>query len=403
MNGVLEIQIPEWQLPLDKPCRYLGVKGGRGSGKSHYFAEKAVESLLLNPNTKGVCIREIQKSLKYSAKQLIEDKIHSFGVGYLFTITQTEIKSTIGSGLIIFQGMQDHTADSIKSLEGFDWAWVEEAHTLSDKSLKLLRPTIRKENSQVWFSWNPENETDPVDEFLVKNPPKDSIVVHVNIDQNPFVSQTLIDEMEHDRKTLPDEMFQWIWKGGYNTRSKRQVFGGKFTIQDFEREVDWIPLYGLDFGFSQDPTAVVECFVRDQILYIRKEAGGIGLELDHTSDYVNKKIVGIDRYVIEADSARPESISYLKRKGLPRIKGVKKWAGSIEDGIKHMLSYKEIIIHPECKETIKNFRLYSYKEDKRTGNILPDLVDANNDYIDAIRYALSKLIRKKQSLQVISI
>ena len=150
---------------------HLGVKGGRGSGKSHYFAEKAVESLLLNPNTKGVCIREIQKSLKYSAKQLIEDKIHSFGVGYLFTITQTEIKSTIGSGLIIFQGMQDHTADSIKSLEGFDWAWVEEAHTLSDKSLKLLRPTIRKENSQVWFSWNPENETDPVDEFLVKNPP----------------------------------------------------------------------------------------------------------------------------------------------------------------------------------------------------------------------------------------
>ena len=162
----LKIKTPEWAEPLLHPKRYKAAKGGRGAGKSHFFAEALIEQLIIDPNKSAVCIREIQKSLKFSAKRLIEQKIEDLEVSKLFNITQSEIRAVQGKGVILFQGMQDHTADSIKSLEGFDIAWVEEAQNLSARSLKLLRPTIRKEGSEIWFSWNPERDTDPVDLFF---------------------------------------------------------------------------------------------------------------------------------------------------------------------------------------------------------------------------------------------
>ncbi|WP_082438621.1 PBSX family phage terminase large subunit [Nonlabens sp. YIK11] len=219
----LDIKTPRWALPLLEPKRYKGVKGGRGSGKSHTLAENAVERMVMNPNTSIVCIREIQKSLKFSAKKVIEDKIRSMGVSHLFDITLNEIRAVNGSGIMIFQGMQDHTADSIKSLEGFDIAWVEEAHSLSKKSLRLLRPTIRAQDSELWFSWNPNMPTDAVDDFFEGNPPN-SVLIHVNIFDNPFAPQTLIDEMEADRARLDPEDFAHIWLGEYNLQSDTLAF-----------------------------------------------------------------------------------------------------------------------------------------------------------------------------------
>lgn len=228
---ILKIETPEWAEPLLAPHRYKGVKGGRGSGKSHFFADALVESIVINPNTSIVCIREIQKSLKFSAKKLIEDKIFSMGVSHLFDVTLTEIRALQGNGIIIFQGMQDHTADSIKSLEGFDIAWVEEAHSLSKKSLQLLRPTIRAQNSEIWFSWNPQAPTDAVDEFFESNP-QDSVLIHVNIYENPFAPQTLLDECEEDKKKLDPEDFAHIWLGEYNLQSDSLVFPPK-ALQRF--------------------------------------------------------------------------------------------------------------------------------------------------------------------------
>ena len=170
----LQILTPRWAIPLLCKKRYKGAKGGRGSGKSHFFAEMIVEEHISDADTQSVCIREIQKSLKFSAKKLIEDKIYSMGVSNLFDITQTEIRNVKGRGIIIFQGMQDHTADSIKSLEGFNRAWCEEAQSLSNRSMELLLPTIRAQGSELWFSWNPENETDPIEE-LFKNIGNDGI------------------------------------------------------------------------------------------------------------------------------------------------------------------------------------------------------------------------------------
>ncbi|ORI00256.1 PBSX family phage terminase large subunit [Campylobacter concisus] len=386
--------------PLLESKRYKGAKGGRGSGKSHFFAECIIEAMLINPDARIVCIREIQRSLKFSSKALIESKISSLGVSEYFEITLTEIRAKRGNGLIIFQGMQDHTADSIKSLEGFDIAWVEEAQNLSKRSLELLRPTIRKENSELWFSWNPENETDAVDSFFKQmqdNHATDYILIHANFNDNPFLPEELNKEQEYDRKFNPST-YEHIWLGGYNTKSNALIFKGKFRVESFNTDGLGNPYHGLDFGFANDPTAAVRCYIHDRKLYISHEAGAVGLELDYTAEFLKERIENIHKYVIRADNARPESISYLKRHGLSMITPTIKGKGSIEDGIEYIRSFEAIIIHERCIETAREFRLYSYKTDPHSGDILPQILDENNHYIDALRYALEPLIKSKTTI-----
>ncbi|MBU6188401.1 MAG: PBSX family phage terminase large subunit [Betaproteobacteria bacterium] len=214
MSILLPISTPRALAPLCHPARYLGAWGGRGSGKSHFFAEKAVERCLMRPGSRGVCVREVQKTLKESAKRLIEDKIRALGVSERFEPLNSEIR-TPGGGVILFQGMQDHTSESIKSLEGFDWAWVEEAQTLSARSLEMLRPTIRAPGSELWFSWNPRSAGDPVDALLRgPTPPPGAIVCRVNYNDNPWFPPELELERAYDERTKP-ERYGHIWLGEY--------------------------------------------------------------------------------------------------------------------------------------------------------------------------------------------
>ena len=225
----LSIQTPRWSVPLiqgqNGSPRYRAAKGGRGSGKSHFFAEKAVERMVEDPNTSIICIREIQKSLKFSAKKLIEEKIDKLGVGHLFEIQTTEIKSRLGAGIIIFQGMQDHTADSVKSLEGFDIAWVEEASSMSARSLELLDPTIRKDGSEIWFSWNPYRPTDPIEQFMAENPAPESVLVHCTYKDNPFASDSVVAMAERMRKANPIR-YNHVWMGDHLS----EIEGALFTV-----------------------------------------------------------------------------------------------------------------------------------------------------------------------------
>lgn len=395
--SILKIKTPEWALPLLEPKRYKGAKGSRGAGKSHFFAELLVEALVIDPDTSAVCIREIQKSLKFSAKRLIEQKIQDLDVSHLFKITQTEIRAVEGKGIILFQGMQDHTADSIKSLEGFKIAWVEEAQNLSARSLKLLRPTIRIEGSEIWFSWNPDLPTDAVDAFF-RNETDDMVCVHVNSEMNPFLPETLKRERDADRLRMSPEDYAHVWEGGYNEKSDALVFKDKYEVGEIDIDDSWTLLQGLDWGFSQDPTAAVRIYVNEDIIYICGEAGRVGLELDDTVSFINNRIEDFSEYIIRADNARPESISHVKRRGFRKIRGEEKL--KIEDGIEFMRNYK-IVINPDCTETIKEFGLYSYKVDKRSGDILPVIIDKYNHYIDAIRYALYPLIKKKPKRKII--
>lgn len=222
----LTIQTPKIFLPLLNPSRYKGLHGGRGTGKSHVFAENLIERCLMQ-KTDWICLREVQKTLDQSVKKLLENKIQKFKVGHLFEVQVNKIICPHG-GVIIFQGMQDHTAESIKSLEGFDGAWFEEAQTMSAKSLELLRPTIRKDGSELWFSWNPTLPTDPIELLLCGgNPPNDSIVIQVNYTDNPFFPETLKREMEYDKKEN-EELFGHIWLGQYRQDSDDAVIPAKW-------------------------------------------------------------------------------------------------------------------------------------------------------------------------------
>lgn len=327
----LKIDTPRWALPLYKQARYKGAKGGRSSGKSHERAEALVELMIMNKDLNAVCIREIQKSLKYSAKKLIESKIEKFNVSGLFEITLTEIRRIEGKGLCIFMGMQDHTADSIKSLEGFDIAWCEEAQSLSKRSVELLTPTFRKDTSELWFTWNPDQPDDAVEKLFQSN--DHAICVSVNYPDNPWCPDVMRIEAEALRAKDLDA-YNHIWMGGFNVKSDAQIFAGRYRIDEFQIDQTYgDPLYGMDFGFSNDLTCFVRCFVKGNTIYIDQDAGSVGLDIDATARYFTEVDQNVSRYAMRADSARPESISYLQRHGLPKIQAVKKWPGSVEDGI----------------------------------------------------------------------
>ena len=400
---MLEIQTPRVFAPLLTPARYKGAHGGRGSGKSHFFAEALVEKCILEPGTRFACIREIQKSLNQSVKRLLEDKIETLGVGSRFDVLESQIR-TPGGGLLVFQGMQNHTADSIKSLEGFDGAWVEEAQALSARSLRLLRPTIRKPKSELWFSWNPESSDDPVDSLLrgAQQIP-DAIVVEANWRDNPWFNEVLEAERRLDQRRDQDA-YNHVWEGGYLTISDAIIFRNRVSVESFETPGEARFFQGADWGFSQDPTVLIRCFVKDDVLYVDREAYGHGVEIDDIPALFD----GLDadsrpfgaqstvrKWPIKADSARPETISHIKRKGFPLLGPAEKWKGSVEDGIACLKGFKRIVVHERCVHTAKEFRMYSFKVDRVTGDILPIIVDKWNHCIDALRYALDGYIKNK--------
>lgn len=212
--SVLKIQIPEAFEPFVAPARYKAAFGGRGSAKSHSFAALMVAYAVRKPGFRGLCVREVQKSLKESSKRLIEDKITKLGQARHFDCQATEIK-TPGGGIISFAGMQDHTAESIKSYEGYDVAWTEEAQTQSERSLELLRPTIRSPGSELWFGWNPRSPSDPVDKFFRGlTPPQNAIIRKLNYTENPFFPPELQEERLHDL-TANRDRYGHIWLGEY--------------------------------------------------------------------------------------------------------------------------------------------------------------------------------------------
>jgi phage terminase large subunit len=359
----------------------------------------------MNPGTRAVCIREVQKSLEQSVMRLLEDKIAAHDVGGYFDVLGSEIR-THGDGLIIFQGMQNHTADSIKSLEGYDIAWVEEAQTLSERSLRLLRPTFRKDpspgypaGSELWFSWNPEDPDDPVDKMLrgTVQPPS-SIVVEANWKDNPWFPKVLRDEMEYDYRVDP-EAADHVWGGEYWQKSDAQVLSGKWKVEEFEPVTSgkgaWNgPYHGADWGFANDPTTLVRFWLKpDGSLMVEREAYAVGCDLIDTPRLFLTQVPDLRRYMIGADCARPETISHMSRVEKFKVEPAEKWQGSVEDGIAWLRGRPQIIIHPRCKHTILEAKAWRYKTDKLTGLVVATLIDGNDNTWDAIRYGAHRMIK----------
>lgn len=381
-------------------ARYRGAFGGRGSAKTRSFAlMSAVRGYQFGMSgVSGVilCGREFMNSLEDSSLEEVKQAIRSEDwLAAYYEIGEKYIRSRDGRIAYVFTGLR-HNLDSIKSKARVLLAWVDEAETVSEIAWQKLLPTVREAGSEVWVTWNPEMDGSATDNRFRKFTPENAKIVEMNYVDNPYFPDVLEQERLNDLARLDDATYRWIWEGAYREQSEAQIFRDKYVIQEFYPLSNWQGAYfGLDFGFSQDPTAGVKCWVYDGCLYIEHECGGKNMDLDIMADVLIQALPDVERHVVRADSARPESISYLKRHGLPRIVGVKKEKGSVEDGIEHIKSYRKIVIHPRCKEVIKEFRLYSYKTDRLSGDVLPDVVDKYNHYIDAIRYALQPLIKKR--------
>jgi phage terminase large subunit len=413
-NRTLDIPTPRAYLPLLPRRQFKGAKGGRGGAKSRFYADKLIESCV-SEHTRAACVREVQNSIKDSVKQLLEDSIGRFKVGHKFKITEREIVGPRDS-LIVFRGLQNHTATSIKSLEGFNRAWYEEAQSLSQKSLDLATNTFRTEDSEQWFSWNPDLAKDPVDTFFRENKDDpDFVCVEVNYYDNPWFPDVLRKNMERDRQRDP-EKYGHIWLGGYRKNSAAQVFTN-YKVERFDPPPPGTQLYfGADWGMTIDPTVLVVCFIVGRKLYVWREVWELGCGIDKRGALFDKidpdwSIVKVKdpnwksiarKFQITGDSSEPQTIKYLKENGFPRLQPAVKGPGSVEEGVSFLQSY-DIVVHPDCKSpdgishVADELALYSYKVDKKTLAVLPELEDKKNHMIDSLRYALENVRRATQS------
>lgn len=393
MQSEVVIETPAVYEPLLYPARYKGAHGGRGSGKSHFFAELMIEENIRD-KLDNVCLRETLKSLEFSVKKLLESKISALNAGDYFEVQDRRILTKRG-GVIIFEGMQNHTADSIKSLEGFDRAWFEEAQAATQKSLDLLRPTIRKEKSEIWFSWNPDHPDDPIERLLRGDSlPPGAVVVEANYHDNPWLPDVLKAELEYDQQRDPDK-FAHVWLGQYRQNSEARIFKN-WIVEEFERPEGTIFRLGADWGFSVDPSVLVRCSTEGNRLYVDYEAYMIGCETVNLPDLFDR-VPESRKWFIRADSARPETISYMQKHGYPKMQPAQKGKGSIEEGIQFLQSY-DIVVHPHCVHLIDELKNYAYKRDPLTDEVLSVIEDKNNHVIDALRYACEG-IRKASTIK----
>ncbi len=401
-----KLRLPAKLVPVFTPPRgavmYRGAHGGRGSAKSFTFAKMAAVYGYIEP-LRILATRQYQVSIKESfhaevkaaiaSEPWLEDS-YDVGADYIKGIGRHNRGTEF-----IFRGLERNIG-SIKSLAKIDLTIVEEAEDVVENSWLALEATVfRQPKSELWPIWNPRLDGSPVDKRFRKEKPANAIIVEMNWQDNPFFPIGLQKLRTHQERLLDPNTYAHIWDGAYLVNSIAQIFNGKWAIEEFTPGADWDgPYQGGDFGFSQDPTAAVRCWIAGDYLFVEYEAGAVGLELDDTGKFITHRIPGFEKYVTWWDSARPESISHIKKPirevPLPRSESVEKWKGSVEDGIAFLRSFKKIIIHPRCSGIKREMMLYSYKVDRLTNDVLADIVDANNHYIDALRYAVTPLVKR---------
>jgi len=354
--------------------RHKALYGGRGGGKSWSIA-----TYLVITAAKGrkriVCARQFQNSIRDSSKELIEKIIRRLGLADQFTVTDRYIFHNITKTQFMFTGLE-RNVESIRSLEGADIVWVEEARTISAKSMEILLPTIRAPGSEIIWSWNPEDPDDPVDAYFRKGlPPPRSIVTKVDFHDNPFFEAT---EMPSELETLKRGNYQrylHVWEGAYDTRVESKVFPNT-RVGRLDIPPDTAPLYGMDFGFGSDPSFIVKLYVLNDTrqIYIADEAFG-RVTMDRLPNLA-RSVIYRDDDLIRADSSNPGAIEFLQSRGL-NVLPAQKGPGSVKAGILFLQGY-EIVIDPSCAGMQDEARLYSWMSDRLTGKILPTPVDASN-------------------------
>jgi phage terminase large subunit len=395
-----------------KKARYKVYWGGRGAAKSRGFAEALIRLAAEKP-LRILCAREYQNSIKDSSHKLLKDTIDRLGLSNWFTVTQDTIRSKTGSEFM-FKGLHNNE-NGIRSTEGVDIVWVEEAHSVSEKSWQSLLPTIRNDDAEIWISFNLVSEEDATYQRFVAKQRSNSIVHKINFDSNPYLPAVLRQEMEDD-KANDYHLYEHIWLGMPLTISNSIIFSGKYVVREFEDDL-WQQAdrlhFGADFGFARDPNTLIRFFILEEHkwpgeeiarrrLFVEYEAYEVGVDIDQMEEFYDR-VPGSRDWPIKSDSARPEFPSHFARRGFA-MSPAEKWPGSVEDGITHLRGFHQIVIHPRCTNTAREFRLYSYKVDKNQVDakgqplILPVIVDKNNHSVDGIRYGLDGYIQRSGSV-----
>jgi phage terminase large subunit len=296
------------------------------------------------------------------------------------------------------------------SMEGVDVCWIEQGERLSERSFEILLPTIRQPGSEIWATFNPDESSDPVYRRFVATRLPGAIVKQVNYMDNPWFPPELDRERAYLFSVDP-EAAETVWNGQPRTSQSAQILAGKYIIQPFTVPVDdgkalWsAPYYGCDFGFANDPTTLVRCWVAGAVqgqtqgrLMIDHEAWGVGIEISDTPRLF-ETVPGARQHLIHADCSRSETISHIRNSGF-RIEPCEKWSGSVEDGVAFLRSFEKIIIHERCRHAIEEAKLYSFKRDRLTGIVMPNVKDGNDHIWDAVRYALGPLIQPQSDLRI---
>lgn len=393
----MRLQLPAKLRPVfEGPARYRGAHGGRGSAKSDTFAQMALVRGM--EDTKRIlCTREIQNSIRESVHAGLCSWVQKLELSWFYDCGDNYIRGLNGTEFL-YKGLWRNLG-SIKSLHGINICLVEEAENVSEKSWETLDPTIRAPGSEIWAVWNPERTDSPTKKRLIDDKPGNARVAEVNWRDNPWFPPELETLRQQDMKR-DYEKYLHIWEGQCITRSEAQIFRDKWEVDYFQPKAEWDgPYLGADWGFSTDPSVLVRCWIHERTLYIEHEAHGHHIELDDLPAFFDA-VPGARQFKIRADSARPETISHVNRAAPDKlgrtfkVESVEKWPGSVEDGVSVMRSFDRIVVHPRCPRAAEEFRLYSYKVDRLTGDVLTDIVDKHNHCIDAIRYALAPFIKR---------
>lgn len=396
-----QLDIPAQLTFLMSPMRYKVLYGGRGSSKSWSIAR----CLIAKAHTKKcliLCTREYQNSIQDSVLRLLETQIDIMGLRPFFDIQKTTIVHKLTGAEFIFKGMHRNIQE-IKSTEGVDYCWVEEAQSVSEESWLTLIPTMRGsagKRSEIWVSFNPLSDEDPTYKRFVLNPPKNAYVLKIGWQDNPWFPVDLEDERRYMLGNDPDA-YDHVWEGMTRRITEATIFRGKYTVMPFETP-DYVERFhlGADFGFAVDPSVLLRMYMSEdhKKLFIDHEAYGVGVEIDHLPALYDK-VPGARIWPIKGDGSRPETISYMRRQGF-NIEPADKWNGSIEDGIAHLKGFEHIYIHERCHHTAVEARLYSYKTDKKTNEILPVPVDKHNHCWDSARYGLDGYIQSRGGIGI---